>query len=78
MSRLWSFFSRKEIELDRQNADGRTALWFAAHRNHLEVIGLLFQAGAHLRIADNDGRTPSDVARFVGHEECIQLLEVSK
>ena len=70
--------SRKEIGIDRQNADGKTALYWASNEDELEVLSLLVQAGADPRIADNVGETPLDVAIDRGHDECIPLLEVSK
>ena len=70
--------SRKEIQIDRQDDDGWTALWYASRYNHPEVIGLLLPAGEDPRIATNHGRTALDTARAGGYEECIQLLEVSK
>ena len=70
--------SREEIEIDRQNDGGWTALSWASLWGHPQVIGLLLQAGADSRIARNGGRTPLAEARAEGHEECSQLLEVSK
>ena len=70
--------SRKEIEMDRQNDEGWTALYLASLRDDPEVIDLLVQAGADPRIAGRGGRTPVDQARYRGYEECIQLLEVSQ
>ena len=70
--------SRKEIEIDRQNGVGCTALYVASWCGHPEVIELLLQAGADPRIAANNGRTPVDIARSRRNEECIQLLEVSQ
>ena len=70
--------SRKEIELDWRSDGGFTAIYWASYYNHPEIIGLLLQAGADPTIAAEDGDTPLDEARDRGHEECIQLLEVSK
>lgn len=51
-------------ELDRGN---RTALFHAAHNNHLEVVALLLDLGADPNVSDRDGQTPLSSA-------CLHML----
>lgn len=37
---------------------GRTPLWWAADKGHVEVVKLLLGNGADKYLEDNDGRTP--------------------
>ena len=68
--------SRKELEMDRQNRWGYTAIWFASLDGHHQALRRLLEAGADPRLVANFGRTPLDLAREGEHDECIQLLEV--
>ena len=63
--------------IDTQDWYGRTALWYACDRNWTEVLKLLVEVGANPIVADSDGRTPLDIAKDAGHDECITILEVS-
>lgn len=44
------FIERGDVNLDLQDRDGRTALYFAAVRKHLRVANLLMDAGAMLNV----------------------------
>ena len=65
-------------QLDLQDCDGGTALWWAACRNQLAVVRLLVGRGADQTIRGRDGRTPREVAVDRSHTECAALLQVSK
>ena len=45
------------IGVDDQSADGRTALYHAAHNNHLAAVTVLLDAGADPNLACTDGQT---------------------
>ena len=45
------------IGVDDQSADGRTALYHAAHNNHLAAVTALLDAGADPNLACADGQT---------------------
>ena len=47
---------------------------FAAEHGHLEVVRLLFEAGADKDAADTDGSTALRFAARNGHLEVVQLL----
>ena len=63
--------------IDAQNCSGNTALWIASFRNRTEVVKVLIEVGANPMVANRDGRTPLDMAKGKGHDECITILEVS-
>ncbi len=48
--------------LDHQNMNGLTALHLAVIRKNVEIVNLLIQNGANLKIADNFGRKPIQLA----------------
>ncbi len=53
-----------------------TPLHFAAQHNALEIVPLLITAGANIHATTvPDGQTPLDIAKILGHQEMITLLE---
>ena len=46
------------VNINHQNTNGWTALHFAAHSNHIQCGILLAEAGADLRIVNEDSTTP--------------------
>ena len=63
--------------IDTQDRYGWTALWIASLWDRMEVVKVLVEVGVNPMVADEDGRTPLDIAKDQGHEECIIILEVS-
>ena len=57
-----------------QDAEGRSALHFAASSNHIQCGILLVEAGADLRLVDRDSRTPLDLASKELKDAIIQTL----
>jgi uncharacterized protein len=55
---------------------GFTPLHSAAQNGDVELVRLLLHHGAK-NVAAADGRTPGDLARDAGHEECATLLGAS-
>lgn len=75
-----ALLSGQEIELDRKDYRGRTALMQAASYGYAEVLQMLLDQGADPYIADNYGQTALDVARAwenFDRRDVIQLLEAA-
>lgn len=54
---------------------GRTPLWWAADKGHVEVVKLLLGNGADKYLEDNDGRTPLYRAAA---NKCAAVLKILK
>jgi uncharacterized protein len=63
------------LELDVQANNGYTALHWAATHNHNEIVRLLLQLGADPTLRNINGKTPLDIARFLGRQPNVALLE---
>lgn len=61
------------VDKDVADARGSTALHLAATRGHVEVIKVLLQYGAKLRL-NHANKTPLHDAAWAGHTECVVLL----
>ena len=64
----------KKINLNIQDAFGRTALHYAAANDNVRIASLLLQRGINPNIADHDGWTPLHVAADQDSFAIIQLL----
>jgi len=52
-----------------------TALWFAAHKNHLAVVSLLLERGANASLKDSaTQRTPLDIVKYHPDKRPIKVL----
>ena len=74
---LTSIQTTHVAEIDSVDADGCTALAWAAYFGAGGVMTLLLAAGADPTIPDHQGLTPLEKARRQGHHGCVALLEVS-
>ena len=72
-----------DIDIDRKDFAGVTALWAACQDGHHEIVELLLnpmkickeiKQGADPNLAKNDGCTPLWVAASQGNTKCIQVL----
>jgi ankyrin repeat protein len=55
-------------DLQARDAQGCTALHFAADRDQLETLQALLEAGADVDARDEDGQTPLHYAALCGNE----------
>ena len=64
----------KGVYADCQNANGDTALHFAAHSNHIQCGILLVEAGASVRLRNKASATPLAVASIEFKDAVMQTL----
>jgi ankyrin repeat protein len=67
-----------KAEVDLQDYNGRTPLWYAAERGHEAIVKLLLDAGADIEPKDEDGQTPLSRAAEGGHISVVKLLLENK
>ncbi len=65
---------RGSTDPNTRQADGATALHYAAHRDDLQAASLLIEAGADTNAANQLGATPLWLAAVNGSPEMIELL----
>jgi uncharacterized protein len=61
-------------DVNAAEADGTTALHWAAHRENVEAVDLLLRAGANAKVANRYGVTPLSVAATGGNAAIIERL----
>jgi ankyrin repeat protein len=69
--------SKKGVNVNRMESDGWSALHFAAHEGHPEIVTLLLEAGGkegHQR-TNRNGHKPIDIATERGHDAVVALLK---
>lgn len=66
-----------QVEVNRRDAWGRTALWRACYSGFFDVAQmLLLECRADFAIPSTDGRPPLQVVQERGHHLCERLLQV--
>ena len=70
---LESLLQRK-ADVNAAQADGATAIQWAAYRNDLEMADALIRAGANVKLANRDGATPLWLAAENGSAAMIEKL----
>ncbi len=67
---------QQKADVNAPQADGATAIQWAAYRNDLELADLLIRAGANVKLANRDGATALSLASINGSAPMIaKLLE---
>ena len=64
----------QRVDVNTPEVDGTTALHWAAHRDDVDVAGLLIRAGANVGAANRYGSTPLSLACRNGNPAMIELL----
>ena len=65
---------KKKIDVNAPQADGATALHWAAYRSDVESTAALIRAGANINLANNYGVTPLALAAQQGNPAVLDLL----
>jgi ankyrin repeat protein len=65
---------RQRVDVNAAQADGTTALHWAAHWNDVETVNLLLKAGANAKAANRYGATPLSEAVVSGSAAMIEAL----
>ncbi len=65
---------RQKANVNSPQADGATAIQWAAYRNDPEMADLLIAAGANVKVANRDGATPLNLAAINGSAPMIEKL----
>ena len=63
-----------ELDAKRDDAEGATALMWAAFRGEAQMVRTLIEAGADVNTTDNAGQNAIDEARSWGHEHIMAML----
>ncbi len=65
---------QQKADVNAPQADGATAIQWAAYRNDLEIADLLIAAGANVKTPNEDGATPLSLASIGGSSAMIEKL----
>ena len=69
-----ALLQQKGVDVNAPQADGATAIQWAAYRNDLEMADLLIAARANVKVANHDGVTPLWLAAENGAPPMIEKL----
>jgi ankyrin repeat protein len=61
-------------DVNTRDAEGRSAIFYAAARGEAKVCHLLLSRGASVDLAGRDGMGPLQVAVAGGHDKVVSLL----
>ena len=64
----------KRVNVNAPQADGTTALLWAAHWNDVEAVKLLLRAGANAAATNRFGASPLSEAAMSGHADLVKVL----
>ena len=66
--------NNRKTEIDKQDYEGKTAVYLASHFGYSRILKLLIERSAKTNVARNDGKTPLQAAAAEGHTEVLNLL----
>ena len=69
---------KQRVDVNAPQADGMTALHWAAYQDDLEIVSLLVRAGANVNAASRYGVTPLSLACTNGNSAMVELLLESR
>ena len=64
----------KKANVNAPQVDGSTALHWAVHRDHPEMVDALLRAGANAKAANRNGATPLAMAALYGNPRIVESL----
>ena len=65
---------QQKADVNAPQADGATAIQWAAYRNDPELVSTLIAAGANVKAANRDGATPLSLSSINGNASIIESL----
>eukprot|EP00039_Didymoeca_costata_P023762 m.8160 g.8160 ORF g.8160 m.8160 type:complete len:527 (-) comp3848_c0_seq2:116-1696(-) len=71
---LQSVLQKKSSQLNKQDAEGKTPLFYAVANHHVEAIKVLLDHKAKLNLTDSTGQVSLHIAAFDGFSEGVKLL----
>ncbi|MCL2312573.1 MAG: ankyrin repeat domain-containing protein, partial [Firmicutes bacterium] len=66
--------SKKNVDINVKDKEGRTALILAAQHGHIQVTELLLNSGADVNLTENFGHTALMMAVIYAHEGIVEIL----
>ena len=67
-------FIAAKVDINQTDARGRTALLLAVIGGHTDVVNVLLDAGADVRVTDNSGQTAQDLASRTQNDDIGRLI----
>src|SRR5262245_29315617 len=64
----------QKADVNAAQADGATAIQWAAYKNDLDLAGVLIAGGANVKAANREGMTPLALAATNGNGAMIEAL----
>jgi len=64
---------QQKADVNTAQADGATAIQWAAYRNDVDLAGLLIAAGANVKTPNREGATPLYIAAINGSPAMIEM-----
>jgi Arf-GAP/SH3 domain/ANK repeat/PH domain-containing protein len=68
------FLVQNSTSLDKQTREGNTPLHYCVIQNRGESMRLLLRSGANPNVENNNGKTPTDIAKERGHHLCEEMV----
>ncbi len=72
--KLKKVLAEEELDVNIKDKGGNTPLHYAARYNNLDIIDILYVAGAKVDIQNNNGQTPLHLAFQAYQPEAVEML----